>query len=88
MLGVYQTVCTRYDCIAVNGLCYPGEHRAYLSHTEGPNEIYIQLSADSARLTQITENLQAAGANADPEVYCPQGHSCMALYSADNAWYR
>ncbi|CAD7078047.1 unnamed protein product [Hermetia illucens] len=60
---------------------------AVVSHTNSPNDFYIQLSADVKNLEQITERLYSAvnfEKISDPNV----GMLCAALFPDDGAFYR
>lgn len=65
-----------------------GEHKAYVSHLEGPECIYLQLSSSTDMLNEILEKLDVNGPLAEPEVYCPVGQACIGVYSIDGNWYR
>ncbi|XP_058824597.1 maternal protein tudor [Topomyia yanbarensis] len=62
--------------------------KAFVSHVDNPNQLFLQMSSDLVDLDQLQENLQII-AQALPQLKdFSVNRYCIAPYSADDLWYR
>ena len=66
----------------------------YVTHVDSPSDLYLQMAAVEAQLTELTDQLaEVYDAAAADELKLPSDHLavgtvCCARYSADESWYR
>ena len=59
-----------------------------MTHVEGADSIYVQLTSCTELLKHIQTELASVGPSAEPAVYCLLGQVCLATYSSDGLYYR
>lgn len=62
--------------------------KAYVSHVDNPNQLFIQMDSDQEDLDQLQENLQIISTALPSLKDFSVNKHCIAPYSADDLWYR
>ncbi|XP_053697749.1 maternal protein tudor [Sabethes cyaneus] len=62
--------------------------KAFVSHVDNPNQLFVQMCSDTDDLDQLQENLQIIAQALPPLKDFSVNRYCIAPYSADDLWYR
>ncbi|XP_055543913.1 maternal protein tudor [Wyeomyia smithii] len=62
--------------------------KAFISHVDNPNQLFVQMCSDLEDLDQLQENLQIIAQALPPLKDFSVNRHCIAPYSADDLWYR
>lgn len=66
----------------------PNSIKCYVTHTNGPDRFYVTLTDHEDDIEKLQENIQIVATSLPQLEDFTVGNQCIALYTADELWYR